>query len=141
MAKLNANPYINFHGRAREAMQFYQSVLGGKLDLLAMDDKGNMHPANEQESIMHARLASDGAVIFGTDGSPDYPPTTGDNIAVSLFGSDDEMMSEAFDKLAEGGTVKMPLSEQSWGDRFGYLVDRFGINWMVDITTPENMES
>lgn len=137
--KLFANPYINFQGKAREAMQFYQQTLGGKLDLLAMDSEGKMHQAGPDEKLMHARLMADSAVIMGTDGSPDHPPTNGDNIAVSLTGSDKEAMTNVFTKLADGGQIKMPLSESSWGDMFGYLVDRFSINWMVNITTPENM--
>jgi len=137
---LFANPYINFQGKAREAMTYYQNILGGKLDLLAIDDKGQMHPAGPDESLMHARLVSDGAVIMGTDGSPEYPPTWGDNMAVSLIGYDRDRMIKAFDGLSEGGSIKMPLSKSSWGDEFGYLVDKFGINWMVDITTQENMD-
>lgn len=139
--KLFASPYINFQGKAREAMQFYQKALGGKLDMLAMDDKGKMHPAGDNEKLMHARLSSDGAVIMATDGSPDHPATPGDNFAVSLMGSDKDLLSNIFNQLAEGGKIKMPLSDSSWGDMFGYLEDKFGINWMMDITTPENMNS
>lgn len=138
--KLYANPYINFSGKAREAMEFYQKILGGKLDMLAMDGKGDLHPAGPDEKLMHARLLSDGAIIMATDGSPDYPPTWGDNMAVALVGSDEELVSKAFRELAEGGKVKMPLSPTSWGDKFGYLEDKFGVNWMVDLTTPENMQ-
>ncbi len=137
--KLFANPYINFQGRAREAMEFYHKVLGGKLDMLAMDNEGKMHPAAPDEKLMHARLLTDSAIIMGTDGSPEHPPTHGDNMAISLIGSDKEMMTKAFSELAEGGKIKMPLDESSWGDTFGFLEDKFGINWMFDITTPENM--
>jgi PhnB protein len=107
--------------------------------MLAMDDKGQMHPAGPTERLMHARLLSDGAVIMATDGSTEYPATVGDSMAVSLIGSDKDAMSKIFNQLAEGGKVKMALSESSWGDLFGYLEDRFGINWMLDVTSPENM--
>jgi PhnB protein len=137
--QLYANPYINFQGKARPAMTFYQTVLGGKLSLLAMDEKGQMHEAGADEMLMHARLLSDSAIIMGTDGSPEHPPTNGDNIAVALTGSDNEKMTKIFDQLAEGGVVKMPLTDSSWGDKFGYLIDQYGINWMVDITSPDNM--
>jgi PhnB protein len=137
---LFACPYINFQGQAREAMQFYQKVLGGKLDLLAVDDKGQTHPAGPEESIMHARLLSDYAVIMATDGSPDYPASKGENFAVALVGSDNPKMTQMYNELAEGGKAKMPLSDSSWGDKFGYLEDKFGINWMLDITSPDNMK-
>jgi PhnB protein len=121
MHTLLASPYINFQSKAREAMEFYQKVLGGKLDMLAIGDKGQMHPAGPDEKLMHARLLSDGAIIMGTDGSSDYPPTMGDNMAVSLMGSDKEKMNDIFNQLAEGGKAKMPLSNTPWGDMYGYL--------------------
>lgn len=138
---LLAHPYINFRGKAREAMEFYRGIFGGKLDLLAMDKSGTVRPAEDGELLMHARLSASGMVIMATDGSPDFPPTVGDNMAVSLVGCEEELLRAAFDKLADGGKVKMALSDSAWGDTFGYLEDKFGINWMVDITKPENMSA
>jgi PhnB protein len=56
--------------------------------------------------------------------------------AVSLSG-DDSALSGYFDKLSAGGTVTMPLAKQAWGDEFGMLTDQFGIQWMVDISQPQ----
>ncbi len=42
-----------------------------------------------------------------------------------------------WDALAEGGTITMPLNAAPWGDSYGQLVDRFGIEWMVNIAAPE----
>jgi PhnB protein len=133
MSQLYLNPYLNLAGRAREAMEFYAKVLGGKLDLLAMDEKGGTHPAGPGESIGHSRLEADGVVIMATDGHPDYPATVGDNVAIALGGNDKERLTKVFDGLAEGGQVKMPLAEQPWDAWLGYLADKFGINWMVNI--------
>jgi PhnB protein len=131
--KQRVAPYINFQGRAREAMELYQSILGGSLELYAADDQGKPRPAEPGDPIQHARLSGDGFLIIGSDGHPSYPPTTGDNIAVVLVGSDRAAMQEAFDKLAEGGQVKMPLSEGPWGGAAAWLADRFGINWNLDL--------
>jgi len=133
VSNIYLNPYINFQGRAREAMEFYHKVLGGKLDLVAFDEQGRPKAAGPGDRIMHSHLEADGAVIMATDGSPEYPATVGDNIALALGGTDKERLTAAFNALAEGGMVKMPLAPQSWGSELGYLADRFGINWMVSI--------
>ncbi len=132
MSQLFLNPYINFQGKAREAMEFYQKVLGGELVLLAASPDGPK-PAGPDDSIMHARLESDSAVIMGSDGMPEYPPTVGDNIAVALGGYDRERLGKIFDQLGEGGKVKQPLKEESWGT-FGWLQDKFGVNWMLNVS-------
>lgn len=135
--ELKANVYINFNGRAREAMESYKEVLGGELDLLAADPDGPPKAAQPGERIMHARLVSGGVTIMGTDGSPDYPASAGDNFAVALIGSDRERLTKIFDRLSsDGGKAKSPLKQESWGDTFGWLKDKFGINWMIDITQP-----
>jgi PhnB protein len=138
MSQIAANPYINFQGHAREALEFYHDALGGEITLLAEDPQGPPKEAGPDDSIMHGAVTSDGLLIMGSDGRPDYPATVGDNIAVALSGSDKERLSEAFDKLSAGGTVKQALKTESWGDSFGYFVDKFGINWMVNISSGGN---
>jgi PhnB protein len=138
MSQIAANPYINFQGHARAALEFYHEALGGELTLLAMHPGGALEIANPDEPIMHGAVMSDGLLVMGSDGHPDYPPTFGDNIAIALSGSDQERLSAAFDKLSQGGTVKQPLKQESWGDMHGYFVDKFGINWMVNITGTGN---
>jgi PhnB protein len=137
MSQLRADPYINFQGKAREALQFYQKALGGKLDLLAFDRNGAPHPAGPDEGIMHARLESDGLVIMGSDGMPEYPPKVGENIAIALSGEDEERLTKAFAALSEDGNVKQALKVESWGDAFGWFEDKYGINWMVNINKPK----
>lgn len=126
-------PYINFQGRAREAMEFYQKVLGGNLDLQTSNEQGAPKPAGPGDSITHSRLEADGAVIIGVDGHPDYPAKVGDNIGIALGGTDKNRLTKIFNDLAEGGKIKMPLSEQSGGAEVGWLTDKFGFNWMVSI--------
>ena len=126
-------PYINFQGRAREAMELYQSILGGKLELFAAGPDGAPRPAGPGDRIQHARLSGDGFLLVGSDGHPSYPPTPGDNIAVVLASSDRAAMRNAFEKLAEGGQVKMPLTEGPWGGAAAWLADRFGISWNLDL--------
>lgn len=131
--KLQVGPYVNFQGRAREAMELYHSILGGKLELYSAGEGGAPQPAQPGDRIQHARLSGDGFLVVGSDGHPSYPPTNGDNIAIVLVGSDRAAIQAAFEKLAEGGQVKMPLTEGPWGGVAAWLSDRFGINWNLDL--------
>jgi PhnB protein len=132
VSTMRMSPYINFQGRAREALEFYQRVIGGQLALITMDNQGQSRPAAPGDRISHGQLETeDGALIVGSDGHPDYPPTVGDNIAIALSGTDPEKVAAIFTNLAESGNAKMPLTEHPGGDSVGWLIDGFGVNWMI----------
>ena len=131
--KQQVAPYINFQGRAREAMELYHELLGGRLELYAAGEGGVPRPAQPGELIQHARLSGDGFLVVGSDGHPSYPPTTGDNMAIALVGTDHAAMQVVFEKLSAGGKVNMPLTRGSWGGAAAWLTDRFGINWNLDV--------
>lgn len=133
MSKIRSGPYVNFQGQAREAMEFYHRVLGGDLDLRAVDEQGVSKPAGPGDRIMHARLEADGALIIATDGHPDYPAKVGENMAIALGGTDKDRLTKIFGDLAEGGRSKMPLTAQPGAGEVGWLTDRFGINWMIEV--------
>jgi len=136
MSKIELSPYVNFQGRAREAMEFYHRVLGGELDLQTLTEQGTAQPAGPDDRIAHARLEVDGALIIGTDGHPKYPAKVGENLAIVLSGTDRDRLTTIFNALAEGGQLKGPLSRQPWGSDVGWLADRFGINWTISIENP-----
>jgi PhnB protein len=125
-------PYINFQGRARQAMEHYHKVLGGKLQMFAAGDQGQPKPAGPDDQIMYARLEFAGLVIIASDGSPKFPAKVGEHIGVAIGGTDRAWLTGVFNGLAEGGQVKMKLTDQPWGTS-GWLTDRFGINWNIDI--------
>ena len=133
MNQQSVGPYINFGGRAREAMEFYQKVLGGKLELQTVNVQGVAKPAGPGDRIMTARLEADGALIIATDGHPDYPAKVGENIAVALTGTDKGRLTKIFNDLAAGGKIKGPLTTQASGAQVGWLADKFDISWMVSI--------
>jgi PhnB protein len=114
-------------------MEFYHEIFGGKLELYAGDEQGRPRPAQAGEPIMYGRLTADNILLIGSDGQPKYPPTRGDNLALALVGTDRSALSQACDKLAEGGQLKMPLRDAPWGGAAAWLTDRFGINWNIDV--------
>ena len=127
------NPYINFDGTARQALEFYETVFGGTL---AMDTFGQYGPPDSPgaDKIMHGQLETPaGYTLMCADLAPGMEHKPGENISVSLSGDDADELRGYWDKLAAGGTVTMPLEKQMWGDEFGMCVDQFGVAWMVNI--------
>src|SRR5689334_7279032 len=106
-------------------MELYHELLGGDLVLQTVDELGASKPAGPGDTITYSRLDSDSASIIGVDGNPNYPASAGDNMALSVGGSDRDRLSRIFDGLAEGGKTKMPLRKQAWGPEVGWLTDRF----------------
>jgi PhnB protein len=130
------NPYVNvLEGRAREALEFYHSVLGGELRVMTFGEMGTEGPLADQ--VMHGQLETDaGFTLMVADAPPEMTQVTvGNNISISLSGpaEDGDALRGWFAGLAEGGQVAQPLEAAPWGDEFGMLVDKFGIGWMVNI--------
>lgn len=123
------NPYINFGGKSREAMAFYQSVLGGETYISTFADQGV--PGDNPNGVMHAQLTVDGKIILMASDGMDKESLSG--FSLSLSGKDGDELRQIFQKLSEGGEVTKPLSAESWGDEFGMLRDQFGVNWMINI--------
>ena len=128
------NPYLSFRDNAREAMEFYQGVFGGKLDMTTFKEF-DVPRTPEDDKIMHAMLeAPNGMVLMGADTPNGMEHTPGSTISVSLSGDDEAELRGYYDKLKEGGTETMPMAKAPWGDSFGMLKDRYGIDWLVNIS-------
>ena len=128
------NPYINFRGNAREAMEFYKNALGGELEVSTFGDFQAAQDPSENEQVMHAKLTTaSGLVLMGSDRPERMPFNQGDNIAISLGGEERAELQGYWDGLAAGSTVLQPLEASSWGDSFGMLVDPYGVTWLVNI--------
>jgi PhnB protein len=129
------NPYITFAGNARQAMEFYKSALGGELAMNTFAEFGNDGP--DGDKIMHANLETpDGFALMASDTPSGMEDPSGNNIAISLSGDDNDKLRAYWDQLTEGAKVTMPLERQVWGDEFGQFTDKFGIQWMVNIAGP-----
>ncbi len=134
MSEIALSPYLNFDGNTRQAMEFYQQVFGGRLSLQRFGEVPGMQvPPGYEDKIVHARLDADGITIMASEGRPGGTVNFGDNVSLSLNGADTAKLTGIYERLAEGGTVVMPLARQFWGDTFGMVTDRFGVHWMVNI--------
>jgi PhnB protein len=130
-------PYLNFNGNTAEAMKFYQSILGGELNMQTFEQAKMAESPEQKNLIVHATLKSGAVSLMASDSMPGRPAEFGDNVHMSLMGGDSGKLTEVFQRLAEGGSVDMPLAKQFWGDTFGMVTDKFGVHWMVNIAAQQ----
>lgn len=133
---MHLNTYLIFDGDCRAAFEFYQRCLGGEIVAMlpySQAPESENLPAESRDRIMHTRLVVDGQALMGSDNTAEcplpYEGIKGAHISISV-----ETLEEAeriFHALADNGTLRMPLEETFWAERFGMLVDKFGVSWMV----------
>jgi PhnB protein len=128
------NPYLSFRDTARSAMEFYRSVFGGELTISTFAELHASDDPAEADKVMHSMLTTDrDLVLMAADIPNRMEHTIGTSFSVSLSGDDDSELRGYWDRLADGATITAPLASAPGGDSFGMLVDRFGVNWLVNI--------
>jgi PhnB protein len=139
---MKIHPYLSFAGNAEEAMRFYERALGGRLTEIhrfgSMPAEGFELTAEQKNLVLHVGLElPDGQMIMASDTMEGMGPAlaVGNNYSISIHPQSKDDADRFFKALAEGGTVTMPLADQFWGDYFGSLTDRFGVQWMVNYSS------
>jgi PhnB protein len=131
---MQVSPYLFFYGRTEEAMKFYQSALGGELEISRNGDSPMSDDVSKEwrDKVMHSTLKGDGFDIMASDGREGSPQEKESNISLAIGLADEAKAKEIFDKLSAGGKVTMPLEKMFWGALFGQFTDKYGIDWMVN---------
>lgn len=134
--------YLNFMGNTEDAFLFYKSVFktefAGPVARMGDVPPGPGMPAlsdAEKKMVMHVELpVLGGHVLMGTDAleSMGHTLTFGNNFSINLEPDTRAEAERLFAALGEGGKVTMPLQDMFWGALFGTLVDRFGVQWMMN---------
>ena len=130
---MNVQPYLSFEGRAQEAIDFYKSALGAKVDVIMHfkdappDMQANMP---NKDKIMHSAFHVGDTQIMATDGQCSGKSSFS-GITLTLNAASNGEAEKLFNALAQGGKVNMPLSETFFAHRFGMVADKFGVGWMV----------
>lgn len=131
---MQLNPHLNFNGDCEAAFKFYEKHLGAKIKFM-MPYEGTPVAdhvlAAWRNKILHATLTVGDDVLTGADAPPDdYQKPRGFSVTLGI--KDPAEAERVFDALAAGGALQMPLQETFWALRFGMLVDRFGIPWIIN---------
>lgn len=131
---MQIHPYLLFKGDCEQAFQYYEKALGGKIEAMIRHEgtPAEAHVSPEwRRKIMHARLTVGDQALMGSD-APLERFERPQGFSVSLQVKSPAEAERVFNSLAEGGTVRMPIQQTFWSARFGMLVDRFGIPWMIN---------
>ena len=133
---MHIQPYLFFEGRCEEAIEFYRAKLGAEVVMLMRNNQSpephppGMLPPGSENKVMHASVRIGESTINMSDGMCGSKTAfSGFSLALTL--PDDATARRAFDSLAEGGNVNMPLSKTFFASSFGMLTDRFGVEWML----------
>ena len=134
---IGIKPYISFQGNCAEAIKFYTDALGGEVLFVQTYGESPMKGMAPDDQIMHCTIKIGDSHIMACDNPQGQPAPTGSNISLAMASKDVAATEAAFDKMAEGGNVTMPIQETFWAERFGMLTDKFGINWMFNCDKPQ----
>jgi PhnB protein len=131
---MQSNPYLMFNGDCEAALNFYAQVLGGKVEFITRFEgtpAAKDVPADYKGKILHATFRLGDTVLMASDAPPQhYEKPQGFSININAKSAADA--ERIFQSLADKGRIQMPLEQTFWAERFGMLVDRYGIPWMVN---------
>jgi PhnB protein len=132
---MNIQPYLSFEGRAQEAIDFYKSALGAKVDMImrfkeAPPEMQTQMSPDSKDKIMHAAFKIGDTQVMASDGRCSGKASFS-GVTLSLNATSNAEADKLFNSLAQGGKVEMPMSETFFANRFGMVADKFGVNWMV----------
>ena len=135
---MEMNPYLSFKGDCEAALTFYAQCLGGQIGEIfryAGSPMAGQVPADWQNKVMHASITIGTRVLMGADVSLDqYEAPKGFSLSLHMQNPADA--ERIFAELGRNGTVVIPLEKTFWAERFGMLVDRFGIPWSINCEGP-----
>ena len=127
------NPFLNFNGKCREAMTFYQQCIGGELVMQKISESpmAARVPSEMGAKILHSSLTKENIVLMGSDMMGNNV-INGNSISLCMNCSSDEEINAFFASLSKDGKVVEPLHQSFWGATFGSLTDKFGITWIFN---------
>ena len=138
------HPYLFFNGSCEQAIEFYRKALGAEIEMMMRFKESpeppppGAVPPGFENKIMHASFRVGQTTVLASDGcSADKLRFQGFSLSLSV--PTEAEADRAFNTLADGGQVKMPLMKTFFSPRFGMLEDRFGIGWIIQ-AAPEGQK-
>ena len=131
---MKVQPYLIMNGKAEEAAEFYKGAIGAEIVVLMRWKDApfpdEMKPPGSAEKVMHMELKIGESTVMMSDGNLKGSGKV-ENASLTIIETDVAECEAKFGKLAEGGTVTMPMEKTFFAERFGALTDRFGLPWQV----------
>jgi PhnB protein len=133
--------YLNYGGNCKQAFEFYEGHLGGKITMMLthgqQPNAENVSPA-QKNSILHARIDLGDTTLLGSDVPAErFQPMR--SAYLSLMVTSIEEAERVYVLLSEGGEIFMPMQETFFAFRFAMLRDKFGTSWMILFERPRTI--
>ena len=136
---LNPSVSLHFNGQCEAAFKFYEKCLGAKIAFMLTwgnSPMASQAPAGFANKILHGRITLGTTDIVGGDVAAEhYEQPRGFSILLSM--EEPDVAERIFGELSEKGKVQLPLQKTFWAERFGSVVDQFGIAWEVNCEQPQ----
>jgi len=133
---MQVQSYLFFDGRCEEAIEFYKSKLGAKVEMLMRfkdspePAQPGMVPPGAENKVMHSCFRIGDTAVMASDGRCLGKPSF-QGFALSITVPNEAEAERLFAALGDGGQVQMPMAKTFFSPRFGMVADRFGVSWMV----------
>ena len=137
---MKCDVYLTFDGNCEEAMRHYQDVFDGEFGVMMRYAEGPPQYSNPEieNKIMHVTMTFGNGCELKASDQMDMPINKGNGYHVSVLADDVDQGQAFFSGLAEGGQVTMPFNDVFWGGKFGSVIDKFGVQWMVSTPHGDN---
>jgi PhnB protein len=125
--------YLHFSGQCEAALNFYRQHLGAEILYMGHYKDSPMEGETTPDmlgKVMHATFRIGSVDLMASDASSD-PQSKMQGFSLSLTPGSVDQAENMFKVLSENGKVTMPLQQTFFAERFGMLVDQFGIPWMI----------
>jgi len=148
---VNAVAHLNFHGQARQALEFYQSVFGGQATIATYGDVGLPPELPDADKVVFGQLTADNGFRIAAYDAPSQSPAaaaptattrengltlTGERFFVAVGGQTTEEVGALWDELADGAEIVEKYGPSPFSPGFGMLTDRFGVTWILQADAP-----
>ncbi|HEX6944001.1 MAG TPA: VOC family protein [Gemmatimonadaceae bacterium] len=138
---MKVDVYLNYAGNCQQAFRFYEQELGGRITFMMKHGEGpnaaNV-PAEQRDTILHARIQIGNSVIMGADIPKSEPMRSA---YLTLSADSEEEAERLYAVLSEGGQIFMKMEKTFFANRFAMLRDRFGTSWMLLHEVPSGARS
>jgi PhnB protein len=137
---MKLSTYVNFPGNCKEALEFYEKHLGGKIVMMSTFDQmpdPKMIPPGMEKNVLHARIMIGDTLLMASDGPPDrVQPMRSAYLTLSVDSNAEA--ERIYAALTDGGEIFMKMEETFFAHRFAQCRDKFGSNWMIIHEKPRN---
>ncbi len=129
--KQKVTTFLMFNGKAEEAMNYYVSIFD-QAEILSIERYGP-NGAGEEGTVLRASFSLYGQVFMCIDSNMKHDFSFTPAMSLYVTCATEEEIGLLFEKLSQGGLVLMPLAAYPFSDKFGWLSDKFGVSWQLNL--------